>query len=144
MAHLAGDFRGGLQDESAKCHTWMGQGEFGTFQDHIVIQQQIQIQRPGSPANTSLASEVHLNPIQQAQQFLRRKRGSQSRNAIQERLLTGRPPDGLCLTPPTVAEKFCSGIVIQLLEGLLKDSGTIAEIGPESNQASGHEREQQK
>jgi hypothetical protein len=83
-----------------------------------------------------------LDSIQQIQQCLGRERSPQQHDAIQKRFLPVRPPDGIRLIPPTVPEKLGGRISVQLFKRLLEDEGTIAEIGSEGNEASGHEGKQ--
>ncbi len=93
---LRGDFAEWFENKTALGKTRVRDGEFFALDDHVVIEQDVEIKGARAPANDALAFGFGFDDVQAAQERERVVRGFDEGSHIEIRALVIGAADGLC------------------------------------------------
>ena len=91
-----GDFAEWFENETALGKTWVRDGEFFALDDHVVVEQDVEIKGARAPADDALAFGFGLDDVEAAQESEWVVRGFDEGSHIEVRALVVGAADGLC------------------------------------------------
>jgi hypothetical protein len=135
MGHLGRDFGGRLEDETAPSHSGVGHLQIGVIDQKLVVQEQIQIQKPWSPPLNSLPPHLSFGPTKYDKQGLRCQARVDQRDSVEKRLLTGRSSHRRRFNPAALADNRDVGVMAQPADCPVEDSLSFTQVGTETNES---------
>ncbi len=84
MLHVGPNLCPRFEDEAAEGHARVRQRQLGSVDHEVVVEQQVEIERPRRPAAFTRAAGGGFDLLQHSVQLLRRQRSSEQRGAVQK------------------------------------------------------------
>lgn len=138
VKHLGRNFRSGLHDETSEAHARMRDGKLRCFDDLLIIEKQVNVKLPSTPALDANAAVALFDIDQLLMNLLGRERSRKFRRRIE---IIGLPAG---TTDRFGDQQFAScfqrklRIGSELVNGLSQGFAQISEIRAQGNQNGGH------
>ena len=107
---LGGDFAEGFENKTALGKARVRDSEFFALDDHVVIEQDVEIKGAWAPANDALAFGFGFDDVEAAQEREGVVRGFDEGSHIEVRTLVVGAADGLCFEYLRVGDDAMEGI----------------------------------
>ena len=128
------NFREGFQDETARVHARVRNGQLGRFLDQIAVEQDVEIDGARGVAFTADPAEFLLDFEQDGQQFLGLQVGLDFGDGIEIRLLIGRAADRIGFVEGGNLRQFDARVLLDRLQGLVEIRLPIAQVTAQSEE----------
>jgi hypothetical protein len=138
MHKIRRDLHTRLEHEPPSGHPWMGQRQRCSVENQIVVEQQVEIDRPGPPALAALAVESVLHRREHAEHIMRGQISLEETGTVEKHALSRRTADRTRVAVAAHTHERDARHVPQQFHRPIEIIASFADVGPTSDKASCH------